>query len=257
MFTTILKQTQRSIPHSCRSYHTTNSRLSQPQNCPARFRSCVGAIIFNKEGKLLCGKRIDIAHWQFPQGGMHPEEDVVTAAAREVGEEIGITRDQLRVVQDKNIPQDKYTYHRSTQKDGNKYDGQEQRYVLFRWDGLITQCNLDPGPEPPEFSEVAWLTWDELINRSVPSRTFIYARLRNTLKPVINDCLSKDQPRRIDEGLDGPSSLIPKSVSSTAITWSEYLSPYVRSDEIAVTSGTLHFTTSSNMEIGTLLTDRN
>jgi len=184
------------VPHptiktNLKSIHTSNSCLNQSR--PSRFRPCVGAIIFNKQGRLLCGKRLDIAYWQFPQGGMHPEEDPIVAALREVHEEIGLYKTQLKIVHDRHVGQEKYTYHIPIKKDGVEYDGQEQRYVLFRWDGDLSTCNLHPGPEPPEFSELAWLSWEELIRSSVPTRTFIYACLRNTIKPLIAENLRKDR----------------------------------------------------------------
>jgi putative (di)nucleoside polyphosphate hydrolase len=156
---------------------------------PSKFRPSVGAIVFNQTGKLLCGRRKDLGYWQFPQGGMHPEEDPVNAALREVNEEMGLPSDKLEMVPQPLFPHERFCYHRSMFKDGIHYDGQEQRYVLFQWDGDIASCNLDPGFEPPEFSEVAWLNWDELISKCVPSRTFIYGRLRNTVKPLIADFL--------------------------------------------------------------------
>jgi len=229
MFFSFAKQTQRitgtSLGKNPKNYSTTSNQSKQEASSrPSCFRPCVGAIIFNKEGRLLCGKRIDISLWQFPQGGMHPEEDPISAAVREVNEEIGLKPSQLLVIQNQHLPREKYTYHRPMYKDGKQYDGQEQRYVLFRWDGDISDCNLDPGLEPPEFSEIAWLTWDELIQRSVPSRTFIYARLRNTVKPLISEYLT--QNKRIQGVELLPSGMIVTNSGPAAMSWGESLNPY-------------------------------
>eukprot|EP01124_Arcella_intermedia_P031284 TRINITY_DN7025_c0_g1_i1.p1 TRINITY_DN7025_c0_g1~~TRINITY_DN7025_c0_g1_i1.p1 ORF type:complete len:249 (+),score=32.61 TRINITY_DN7025_c0_g1_i1:12-758(+) len=166
------------------------------RNAPSLFRPSVGAIIFKGNGRLLCGKRIDLGFWQFPQGGMHPEEDPVEAALREIQEEVGLTRTDVKLVEYRSLPTEKFTYDRPMFKDNKRYDGQEQRYIIFRLlnDALeASAVNLQASNEPPEFSEVAFLTWDELISRSIPSRTFIYARLRNTVKPIIGEYLAKER----------------------------------------------------------------
>jgi len=185
------------------------------------YRPCVGAIIFNSDGKLLCGKRIDISYWQFPQGGMHPEEDPVDCAIREIQEEIGLTTTHYSMVKDQHLPLEKFTYHQPLFKDGKQYAGQEQRYVLFRWDGNISACNLHSGDEPPEFSQISWLTWDELIQLSVPSRTFIYARLRNTVKPMITEYLLKEKEERRGSKKGGREA---PQTKSGVMPWGEYLS---------------------------------
>ena len=54
------------------------------------YRPCVGIALFNKEGKVFVGERIDTpGAWQMPQGGIDPDEDLKTAAFRELKEEIG------------------------------------------------------------------------------------------------------------------------------------------------------------------------
>jgi len=203
--------------YASRTSTMTNPVLTKNHN-PSRFRSSVGAIVFNNQGDLLCGKRKDLPFWQFPQGGMHPEEDPVTAALREINEEIGLSSDKLQIVPQPLIPSERFTYHLNIFKDGREYAGQEQRYILFQWDGHLSQCNLDPGLEPPEFCEVAWLTWDELISKCVPSRTFIYARLRNSMKPLIKGYIEKSNsktPYVFKGNLEGRENGILNIVSRT------------------------------------------
>jgi len=199
-----------------RGYSSVSKGNDKPLNRP--YRPCVGAIIFNSDGKLLCGKRIDISYWQFPQGGMHPEEDPLDCAIREIQEEVGLTVSQYRIIKDQHLPIEKFTYHQPLLKDGKQYAGQEQRYVLFRWDGNISECNLHSGLEPAEFSQIDWLSWEELIKLSVPSRTFIYARLRNTVKPMITEYLLKEKEER-SRGKKGETPS-----KSGAMPWGEYLS---------------------------------
>ena len=49
-------------------------------------------MVINKEKKVFVGKRIDNQEaWQMPQGGVDNNEDIKSAALRELYEETGIT----------------------------------------------------------------------------------------------------------------------------------------------------------------------
>lgn len=50
----------------------------------------VGMLIYNKEGKLLLGKRSDGKGWGFPGGKTDPNESSLDAAIRETEEETGV-----------------------------------------------------------------------------------------------------------------------------------------------------------------------
>ena len=62
------------------------------------YRSNVGIIIVNKEGKLFWGKRVHQDAWQFPQGGIRPHETPQQAAFRELKEEVGLSPSDVRVI---------------------------------------------------------------------------------------------------------------------------------------------------------------
>jgi putative (di)nucleoside polyphosphate hydrolase len=68
------------------------------------YRLCVGIALFNRNGRVFVGERIDTpGSWQMPQGGIDPGEDVKTAFFRELKEEIGT--DKARIIYDKIHPQ--------------------------------------------------------------------------------------------------------------------------------------------------------
>ena len=54
------------------------------------YRLNVGLIIVNDSGKVLLCKRKDNHKWQFPQGGINKDETAISAAKREMFEEVGI-----------------------------------------------------------------------------------------------------------------------------------------------------------------------
>src|SRR5437667_7431009 len=62
-----------------------------------RFRAGVGAVIYKAGGSVLVLERSDLpGSWQFPQGGLHAGETVEDALYREIREETGLTKEQLR-----------------------------------------------------------------------------------------------------------------------------------------------------------------
>ena len=62
------------------------------------FRPNVGIIICNKLGQLLWAKRIKQDAWQFPQGGIKEAETTEEALFRELSEEVGLCKDDVRIL---------------------------------------------------------------------------------------------------------------------------------------------------------------
>ena len=62
------------------------------------YRPNVAIIIVNKAGKVLWGKRKDGYGWQFPQGGLDNGESTVEAIYRETKEEVGLDKEDIRIV---------------------------------------------------------------------------------------------------------------------------------------------------------------
>jgi len=124
------------------------------------YRRGVGAVLFNREGLVFVGRRIDIAGeaWQFPQGGIDEGEAPEDAVIREITEEIGTgaaeiigeSRQWLRY----DMPDDMAGWV----WDG-RYRGQEMKWFALRFTGQDRDIVLDASPHP-EFS--AWM-WTDLV----------------------------------------------------------------------------------------------
>ena len=57
---------------------------------PQGYRANVGIVLINQQGQVFWGRRIGMSAWQFPQGGINPDESAVQAMYRELREEVGV-----------------------------------------------------------------------------------------------------------------------------------------------------------------------
>ena len=64
----------------------------------AGYRLNVGIILTNTSGRVFWGKRQGQDAWQFPQGGMTPDETPQQALFRELHEEIGLEECDVEIL---------------------------------------------------------------------------------------------------------------------------------------------------------------
>ena len=64
------------------------------------YRKNVGLIVLNPENQLLVCKRKDTKKWQFPQGGVDSNEKPIQAAYRELFEEVGISKKDVKLLKE-------------------------------------------------------------------------------------------------------------------------------------------------------------
>jgi putative (di)nucleoside polyphosphate hydrolase len=71
---------------------------TNPSDLP--YRPCAGMMVFNRQGLVFTGRRIDqsLEAWQLPQGGIDEGEDPREAALRELEEEIGTRNVAIRPI---------------------------------------------------------------------------------------------------------------------------------------------------------------
>ncbi len=141
------------------------------------YRPCVGIMLFNQDGKVFVGKRIDqtIEGWQMPQGGIDKGETPREAALRELGEEVGTDRCEIL-----GEMEDWVTYDLPEHLIGvafhGKYRGQRQKWFALRFTG--TDSDIDLAAHEPEFSAYQWVSLTDLPDLIVPFK-------RETYKAVI------------------------------------------------------------------------
>ena len=64
----------------------------------AGYRLNVGIILVNESGRVFWGKRQGHDAWQFPQGGLMTNESATAAMYRELEEEIGLCKVDVKIL---------------------------------------------------------------------------------------------------------------------------------------------------------------
>src|SRR5258706_13421143 len=65
------------------------------------FRANVGIVLMHDDGRLFIGRRTGGKGWQFPQGGVRRGESAEETLFRELKGEIGLLREDVRIVAQK------------------------------------------------------------------------------------------------------------------------------------------------------------
>lgn len=144
------------------------------------YRPNVGAVLFNRRGKVFIGRRSGLhpgqasLGWQVPQGGIDADEDPAQAVLRELREEIGTA--EAEIIGEYpgwlsyDFPADLIQPYRE------RYRGQTQRWFALRFTGADSMIRLDIDPHP-EFDAWRWIELAELPLLAVPFKRPIYEAL--------------------------------------------------------------------------------
>jgi putative (di)nucleoside polyphosphate hydrolase len=149
------------------------------------YRPCVGLTVFNREGLVFVGKRldgpehVDMTHvWQMPQGGLDPGEDPYECGLRELYEEtnirsvahLGTIDDWLRY----DIPRELVG-----QAWKGKYRGQTQKWFALRFTGDDSEIDVahPAGGHEPEFAAWRWEPIHNVAALVVPFKRQTYERV--------------------------------------------------------------------------------
>lgn len=150
------------------------------------YRPCVGVMLMNREGLVFAGQRIDSPSpaWQMPQGGIDEGEKPSDAAYRELWEETGVTRDLVEKVAKTH---GWVTYDLPPELLGKvwggKYQGQKQKWFLFRFLGTDDQIRIDT--EHPEFQSWRWIDVDEMVAAIVPFKRAVYEEVVRSFRAYL------------------------------------------------------------------------
>lgn len=140
------------------------------------YRPCVGVMLLNAHNDVFVGQRIDqeVEAWQMPQGGIDPGEEPLTAALRELKEEIGTDNASLlaesRGWLDYDLPPDL-----ADKVWKGRYRGQTQKWFALRFLGHDSEIDLQT--EHPEFNAWRWAPMADLPDLIVPFKRDNYVKI--------------------------------------------------------------------------------
>jgi putative (di)nucleoside polyphosphate hydrolase len=140
------------------------------------YRPCVGIVLFNQAGQVFVAQRIDNPGpaWQMPQGGIDDGEDPITAAWREMEEEIGTAKAKLLAES-----RDWLTYDLPADLIPNiwkgRFRGQRQKWFAFRFDGRDKDIKIDT--KHAEFSAWKWVDFAKVPDLIVPFKRDLYQEI--------------------------------------------------------------------------------
>ncbi len=161
------------------------------------YRLNVGIVLCNAEQQVFWAKRIGQRSWQFPQGGIHPEELPEHAMFRELGEEIGLRPEHVEVM---GHTQGwlQYRLPKRLIRYGSKPTciGQKQVWFLLKMIGHESDVRLDLS-ERPEFDHWRWVDYWYPIKAVVPFKRQVYSQALSELAPLLfSECTT-----RLDSGV--------------------------------------------------------
>ncbi len=140
------------------------------------FRANVGIILANDAGRLLLAGRAGRRGWQFPQGGINPEETPEAAMYRELNEELGLEPQDVELL---GMTRDWISYRlpeRFIRRNGDPICiGQKQRWFLLRFVASEERLRLDLTPTP-EFDRWRWVDYWKPVNEVIYFKRRVYAR---------------------------------------------------------------------------------
>ncbi|MEM7195758.1 MAG: RNA pyrophosphohydrolase [Pseudomonadota bacterium] len=153
------------------------------------YRKNVGIIICNQSQQVLWARRVRHDGWQFPQGGIEPQETAKQAAFRELYEEVGLRPDDVELLgsTDKWLRYDvPYAPKKRHFRRTRQFRGQKQRWFLFQLVGAESQVDLRKSPNP-EFDHWQWVDYWRPLNSIVPFKRAVYKKALTELEPLLSD----------------------------------------------------------------------
>jgi len=149
------------------------------------FRSNVGIILVNGVDQVFWGRRVGRGGWQFPQGGISAGESPREAMYRELGEEIGLSREDVEEIGRTR----RWLRYRLPAKYRQPARhpmciGQKQIWFLLRLRAEEGALNL-AGTDSPEFEDWRWVDYWTPPEEVIFFKRKVYERALKELAPFV------------------------------------------------------------------------
>jgi putative (di)nucleoside polyphosphate hydrolase len=159
------------------------------------FRSNVGIILSNEDGRVMLAGRVGSKGWQFPQGGVLQGESPADAMYRELEEEVGLKPDDVTVLGETSDWLRYRLPERFIRRNSKPLCiGQKQRWFLLRLTGDEERLRLDRSATP-EFDRWRWVDFWHPVKEVIYFKRRVYVQALNELGPHLYPDGLPPQPR--------------------------------------------------------------
>ncbi|WP_406664417.1 RNA pyrophosphohydrolase [Gallaecimonas sp. GXIMD1310] len=141
------------------------------------FRPNVGIVICNTQGQVMWARRRGQHSWQFPQGGINDGESAEQAMYRELWEEVGLKRKDVKIL---TVSRHWLRYRlpkRMVRREQSPVCiGQKQKWFLLQLTSPESAINLAACGHP-EFDDWRWVSYWYPVRQVVAFKRDVYRRV--------------------------------------------------------------------------------
>lgn len=149
------------------------------------YRPNVGIIICNKQGQVLWARRYGQHSWQFPQGGINQDESAEQAMYRELFEEVGLRKKDVKI-----LATTRNWLRYKLPKRLVRWDikpvciGQKQKWFLLQLDVCDDVIDMRR-TQIPEFDDWRWVTYWYPVRQVVSFKRDVYRRVMKEFANIV------------------------------------------------------------------------
>jgi putative (di)nucleoside polyphosphate hydrolase len=145
------------------------------------FRANVGIVLIRDDRQVFLGGRTGGRGWQFPQGGVRPDEAPEEALYRELKEEVGLDPQHVQLM----AATRNWLRYRLPRQYVRRHSlplciGQKQRWFLLRLIGAEANLSFD-STNQPEFESGRWVDYWTPVREVIYFKRAVYARALDEL----------------------------------------------------------------------------
>ena len=148
------------------------------------YRPNVGIILARDTGQVLWARRAGENSWQFPQGGIKPEESPEEALYRELREEVGLSQHNVELVRctkgwlKYRLPKPMLRHSIPG------FVGQKQKWFLLKMVAKDDAITFEYSRRP-EFDHWRWVTFWYPLGQVIHFKKDVYRRALRELAPAL------------------------------------------------------------------------